>query len=122
MKKKILVVDDEPQIVRLLSSRLKANNFDVVVAYDGYQCVQVAERELPDLILLDIKMPLGGGIRAIEILKGMPATKNIPIIFITAFPSQGVKKLVMDLGAEDLISKPFDSEALIEKINTILNL
>ncbi len=122
MKKKILVVDDEPQIVRLLSSRLKANNFDVVVAYDGYQCVQVAERELPDLILLDIKMPLGGGIRAIEILKGMPATQNIPIIFITAFPSLGVKKLVMDLGAEDLISKPFDSEALIEKINIILNI
>ena len=121
MKKKIFVVDDEPQIVRLLSSRLKANNFDVVVAYDGYQCVQVAERELPDLILLDIKMPLGGGIRAIEILKGIPATQNIPIIFITAFPSQGVKKLVMDLGAEDLISKPFDSEALIKKINAILN-
>ena len=122
MKKKILVVDDDRQIVRLLSLRLKANKFDVAVAYDGYQCVQVAERELPDLILLDIKMPLGGGIRAIEILKGMPVTKNIPIIFITAFPSQGVKKLVMDLGAEDLISKPFDSETLIEKINTILNI
>ena len=122
MKKKILVVDDDQQIVRLLSLRLKANNFDVAFAYDGYQCVQVAESELPDLILLDIKMPLGGGIRAIEILKLMPETQNIPIIFITAFLSQGVKKLVMDLGAEDIISKPFDSETLVEKINTILNI
>ena len=122
MKKKILVVDDDQQIVRLLSLRLKANNFYVAVAYDGYQCVQVAESELPDLILLDIKMPLGGGIRAIEILKLMPETQNIPIIFITAFLSQGVKKLVMDLGAEDIISKPFDSETLIEKINNILNI
>ncbi len=121
MKKKILVVDDEPQIVRLIAMRLKANNFDVIGAYDGYQCVQVAESELPDLILLDIKMPLGGGIRAIEILKLMPETQNIPIIFITAFLSQGVKKLVMNLGAEDIIAKPFDSETLIEKINTILN-
>ncbi|MCK4903821.1 MAG: response regulator [Candidatus Marinimicrobia bacterium] len=121
MKKKILVVDDDRQIVRLLSLRLKASNFDVVVAYDTYQCVQVAKDELPDLILLDIKMPFGGGIRAIEILKDMTATQNIPIIFITAFSNTKVKKLVMDLGAKDLMSKPFNSEVLIKKINAILN-
>jgi len=121
MKRKILVVDDEPQIVRLLSLRLKAKNFDVISAYDGYQCVQVAKLELPDLILLDIKMPLGGGIKAFEKLKGIKDTKNIPVIFITAFPSAEVKKLVMDMGAEDFISKPFNSDSLIEKIDAILN-
>ena len=121
MKKKILVVDDEPQIVRLIALRLKANNFDVVCAYDGYQCVQVAKLELPDLILLDIKMPLGGGIRAFENLKDIYATSIIPVIFITAFPSVEVKKQVMEMGAEDFISKPFNSEVLIEKINTLLN-
>jgi len=121
MKKKILVVDDEPQIVRLLSLRLKAKNFDVISAYDGYQCVQVAKLELPDLILLDIKMPLGGGIKAYENLKDIDATNMIPVIFITAFPSAEVKKLVMDMGAEDFISKPFNSDVLIEKINTILS-
>ncbi len=121
MKKKILVVDDEPQVVRLISLRLKANNFDVVYAYDGYQCVQVAKLELPDLILLDIKMPLGGGIRAFETLKNINATSMIPVIFITAFPSVEVKKQVMKMGAEDFISKPFNGAVLIEKINTILN-
>lgn len=121
MKKKILVVDDEPQVVRLLSLRLKANNFDVISAYDGYQCVEVAKLELPDLILLDIKMPLGGGVKAFEKLKGITTTKMIPVIFITAYPSIEVKKQVMEMGAEDFISKPFNSEVLIEKINTILD-
>ena len=121
MKKKILVVDDEPQIVRLLALRLNAKNFDVISAYDGYQCVKVAKLELPDLILLDIKMPLGGGIKAFENLKSIATTKFIPVIFITAYPSAEVKKLVMDMGAEDFISKPFNSDLLIEKINVILN-
>lgn len=121
MKKKILVVDDEPQVVRLLSLRLKANNFDVISAYDGYQCVEVAKLELPDLILLDIKMPLGGGVKAFENLKNIATTNTIPVIFITAYPSIEVKKQVMEMGAEDFISKPFNSEVLIEKINTILD-
>lgn len=120
MKKKILVVDDEPQIVRLLSLRLKAHNFDVITAYDGYQCVEVAKLELPDMILLDIKMPLGGGVKAFENLKDIQATSTIPVIFITAYPSVEVKKQVMEMGAEDFISKPFNSDALIKKINVIL--
>ena len=120
MKKKILVVDDEPQIVRLLTLRLKAKNFDVISAYDGYQCVQVAKAELPDLILLDIKMPLGGGIKAFEKMKSISSTSNIPVIFITAFPSVEVKKLVMEMGAEDFVSKPFNSALLIDKINKVL--
>ncbi len=119
MKKRILVVDDEPNIVRLLSLRLGANNFEVSVAYDGYQCVEVAKQELPDMILLDIKMPLGGGIKAFETIKNMDSTKNIPVIFITAFPSVEVKKQVLAMGAEDFVSKPFSSDMLIEKINTI---
>ena len=120
MKKKILIVDDEPKIVRLLALRLKAKNFDVISAYDGYECVKVAKLELPDLILLDIKMPLGGGINAFENLKGMASTQNIPVIFITGFPSTKVKRQVMEMGAEDFITKPFNSDVLIEKINTIL--
>ena len=120
MKKKILVVDDEPQIVRLLSLRLKAKNFNVLSAYDGHQCVQVAKVEIPDMILLDIKMPLGGGIIAFENLKRLSETKNIPVIFITAFPSAEIKKQVMDMGAEDFISKPFKSDVLIDKVNAIL--
>ena len=121
MKKNILVVDDEPQIVQLIALRLKSNNFDVDAAYDAYQAVQMAKLKLPDLILLDIKMPLGGGIKAYETLKSMAPTSLIPVIFITAYPSTEVKKQVTELGAEGFISKPFNSAELIGKINTSLS-
>ncbi len=120
-KKKILIVDDNKEIVRLLSLRLKANKFDVSVAHDGIQCVQIAKDELPDLILLDIKMPLGGGIRALETLKAMPDTNEIPVIIITAFASKEVKRLVKEVGAIDLISKPFNSDELMKKVNNALD-
>ena len=120
MKKKILVVDDELPIIRLLSLRLKASNFDVISAHDGYQCVEMAKLELPDLILLDIKMPGGGGINAFKNLKKIDNTKTIPVIFITAYPSDEVKTLVMDMGAQGFIAKPFDTELLTESINKAL--
>ena len=120
MKKKILVVDDEIQIVRLLSLRLQANNYDVIVAYDGYQCIQMVKAENPDLILLDIKMPMGGGIEAFENLRNNKITKKIPVIFITAFPSVEVKKQVIDMGADGFISKPFSSEELLKIIEELL--
>ena len=120
MKKKILVIDDETQIVRLLKMRLEANNYEIVTAYDGNQCTQVAKNEKPDLILLDIKIPMGGGISAFETIRNDEITKNIPIIFITAYPSEGVKKQVIEMGAEGFISKPFKSEDLIEKIKSLI--
>jgi DNA-binding response OmpR family regulator len=121
MKKKILVVDDDHQIVKLLGIRLKINNYEVINAYDGYQCVQLAETESPDLILLDIKMPLRGGISAFEILKSTHTTEMIPVIFITAFPTPEIKRQVIKMGAKDFISKPYNGDVLMEKINTILN-
>ena len=120
MKKKILVVDDEIQIVRLLSMRLEANNYEIVKAYDGNQCTQVAKTEKPDLILLDIKMPMGGGITAFETIRKNEITKNIPIIFITAYPSEQVKQQVIEVGAEGFISKPFNSEDLLDQIHSII--
>ena len=120
MKKKILVVDDEPQIVRLLSLRLQANDYKVVIAYDGYQCIQMAKEEIPDLILLDIKMPLGGGIKTFENLKDITITKNIPVIFITAFPTAEIKNKVIEMGANGFIAKPFGSEELLNKIRSII--
>lgn len=120
MKNKVLVVDDETQIVRLLSLRLQANNYEVALAYDGYQCIQMAREEKPDLILLDIKMPMGGGIKAFENLRADKLTEKIPVIFITAYPTSEVKKQVLEMGAEGFISKPFDSEELISKIRSTI--
>ena len=121
MKKKILVVDDERSIVKLLSLRLRAQNYEVIEAYDGYQCVEVAKAELPDLILLDIKMPNGGGIKAFENIQNNKDTKDIPVIFITAYPKPEVRELVLKMGAFGFITKPFDGEFLNAKIKEVFN-
>lgn len=122
MKKKILIVDDETQIVRLLKMRLEANNYEIVTAFDGNQCTQVANSEIPDMILLDIKMPMGGGITAFNTLRNNEKTKNIPVIFLTAYPSESVKNQVFEMGAEGFIAKPFNSTELIIKIQTIIGI
>ena len=121
MKKKILVVDDERSIVRLLSLRLRSQNYDVIEAYDGYQCVEVARSELPDLILLDIKMPNGGGVSAFEKMKTIEETKNIPVIFITAYPKPEIKDLVLEMGAAGFITKPFNGDEINTKVKSLLN-
>ena len=121
MKKKILIVDDEPSIVRLLSMRLKAENYEVFVAYDGVDCVRIAEREVPDLILMDMKMPYKDGIGAFEQLIQLDITKSIPVIFMTAFPSVEIKKLVQKMGANGFISKPFNSKDFEQTIAMTLD-
>jgi two-component system cell cycle response regulator len=82
----------------------------------------MAKEENPDLILLDIKMPMGGGIKAFDNLRNNIKTENIPVIFITAYPSAEVKKQVIDMGADGFISKPFSSEELLNKIRSIIGL
>ncbi len=112
MKKKILIVDDEPQIVRLLSMRFKGMGFEVFEAFDGLQCVTVAEVEMPDLILSDIKMPNMDGIAAFEKLLQMDTIKKIPVIFMTAYPQLEVKNQVTAMGAKAFVSKPMSREDL----------
>ena len=120
MGKKILIVDDEPKIVRLLSQRLKANGYETFTANDAYQCIKMTREVKPDLILLDMKMPAGGGILAFENLKTSVYTSMIPIIFITAYPGDEVKKHVEDLGADGFFSKPFKSADLLIKIKDLI--
>ena len=115
MKKRILIVDDEPSIVRLLSLRLQMKGYEIIKAYDGMECVKVALKEIPDLILLDIKMPNQDGISAFRKLFETDTTKNIPVIFMTAYPKLEIINQVLNMGAKDCISKPFISEDL-EKI------
>jgi len=121
LKKKILIVDDEPEIVRLLAIRLKAKGYEIVEAYDGLQCLLVAKEEVPDLILLDIKMPLMNGIDAFEEIINVEATKEIPVLFMTAYPTPEIKDLVLKMGAKGCISKPFISEDFEQTIDMIIN-
>ena len=120
MAKKILIVDDDKQIVLLLASRLKANKYEVTVAYDALQAVAKAFNEKPDLILLDIKMPAGSGISVMDDLRNSADTALIPVIVITAFPSLEVQQQVKEMGAVGFISKPFRAEDLLPRIRKVL--
>ncbi len=121
MKKKILIVDDEHHIVKFLSMRLRVRNYEVIEAYDGVQCVQKAIEEIPDLILLDIKMPLMSGIAAFEKLIQLDITKDIPVIFMTAYPRLELKNQALKMGAKGFISKPFISKDLELMIERVIN-
>jgi DNA-binding response OmpR family regulator len=117
---KILIADDDPDIRQLLEIRLKANNIHVEIAHDCEETIKLANSEHPDLILLDIRMPETGGLNTFTNLKMNLQTEKIPIIFITAYPGKKLEKEIYDMGASDFITKPFDTEELMTKINKAL--
>ena len=119
-KKIILIADDEPNVVRLIAARLKANNYDVTTAFDAVFAVKKAREDKPDLIILDIRMPAGGGINVFENLRMICETMMIPVIFITAHPSEEIERRVMEMGAAAFIAKPFNPDELLAKVKKAL--
>jgi DNA-binding response OmpR family regulator len=113
-KEKILVVDDEQDVAKALKVRLKANGYHVVLASDSVQAFIMANKEKPDLILLDIMIPGGGGFVVAERLKQSQATHHIPIIFLTGIP--GGEERAYQLGASGYVMKPYHPDELMETI------
>jgi DNA-binding response OmpR family regulator len=119
-KKKILIVDDERDIVKALMIRLRSSGYDVVIAYDGAQGIFVANKEIPDLVILDIRMPAGDGFSVAEKLKQSDRTNQIPVIFLTGSPERNAEERAMGLGARFYIKKPYDPEELIDAVKRAL--
>jgi len=119
-KKKILIVDDERDIVKGLMIRLKGTGYDVVTAFDGAQGVFMAHKEKPDLIILDIRMPAGNGFSVAQRLKRSIHTFTIPVIFLTGSPEKNAEEKAMALGARFYIKKPYDPEELLDAIKRAL--
>ena len=119
MAKKILIVDDEPDLVKALQIRLKRAGYRVLSAYNADECLKLA-RKKPDLILLDIMMPTLSGIEVCQLLKEDPKLKNIPIIFLTAKDTKEDRIKGLSVGADEYIAKPFYSEDLLNKIKKAL--
>jgi two-component system cell cycle response regulator len=120
--KKILIVDDDPINVKLLVSMLSGNNYDMRRAYDGQEALDIIGSEHPDLILLDIMMPKIDGYRVLEILKSGAATRDIPVILITALNSVEDKVKGMDLGADEFLNKPVNRTELLARVKSLLRL
>ena len=116
---KILVVDDEEDILNLLSYNLKKAGFQVVTAEDGPEALEIAKRESPELILLDIMLPNMEGTEVLKKLKADAATEEIPVIMLTAKGEEVDRIVGFELGADDYITKPFSPRELILRVKAI---
>lgn len=119
-QKKILLVDDEVDFVEVLRVRLENNNYEVIVAYDGEEGLEKAEREAPDLIILDIMLPKISGFDVCRKLKVDENFKNIPVIMLSAKFQANDIKFGMAMGADAYITKPFEPDVLIGKMQELL--
>jgi DNA-binding response OmpR family regulator len=113
--KRVLVVDDEPGIVKILKIKLKLHGYEVFGATSGAEAVELARIENPDLILLDILMP---GMNGVEVLERVRTFSKVPVIVLTAKPD-GVK-VAMSMGADGFVAKPFDPDLIVDKVRLVL--
>lgn len=120
MRKKILVIDDEPLVVEVLKIRLKMNNYEVITASDGTEGIERAVTEKPDLIILDVVMPGLDGYQVCQKLKEDTNTKTIPVIMLTALGQSPGRKKGYSSGAQDYIFKPFDDQELLNSVEKAL--
>jgi len=116
MEKKILIVDDEPEIVQFLGLRLTNSGYKVLKAYNGAEALKIAKKELPDLIILDILMPGIDGSKTASLLKEDPKTRDIPVIFLTCLFTKEDEKKGNVRGNLYFVAKPYDGEQLLRVI------
>lgn len=118
---KILLVEDNEMNRDMLSRRLKRKGYDIVIAVDGGQGVEMAHSENPDLILMDMSLPVKDGWTATRELKADDATKAIPVIALTAHAMSGDREQALEAGCDDYDTKPIELPRLLGKIETLLN-
>lgn len=118
--KKVLIVEDEPDIAENLQVRLKLEDYEVTIARDGEAGVQAAREQQPDLIIMDVMMPKLNGLDACKILRNDPKTKHIPVIVLTALPHIDDAEKALEAGAKDFLNKPYSNDRLMQKVHKFL--
>jgi len=117
--KKILVADDEPDILEIIGYNLAKEGYQVTTAKDGDDALSKAKLVSPDLIILDIMMPKKSGVEVCELLRAKPAFKDTLIIFLTALSDEGSQVKGLETGADDYVSKPISPKVLVTKVNSL---
>jgi DNA-binding response OmpR family regulator len=117
MPKKILLVDDEPEIIEICRDYLKASGYDVVTAPDGLQGLASVRRERPDLVVLDLMLP---GMDGLEVCRTIRWESNVPIIMLTARVEEMDKLIGLEIGADDYMTKPFSPRELVARVRVVL--
>jgi two-component system alkaline phosphatase synthesis response regulator PhoP len=118
--KKILIAEDEKDIRDLVSFTLQFAGYQVVAASDGQEAVELAIKELPSLILMDVRMPRMSGYEACKRIKSEPALKDVPVVFLSAKGQESEIRLALDAGAQEYVVKPFAPAELVERVKALL--
>jgi two-component system, cell cycle response regulator DivK len=121
MSKRILVIEDTEDNRRILNDLLTNAGFELFEASDGESGVAMAERHKPDLILMDIQLPVFDGYEATRRIKANPALKHIPIIAVTSYALSGDKQLAVDAGCDGYVAKPFSPRQILAKVREFLS-
>jgi len=119
-EKKILIVEDETDVARVLVKRLEAAGYQTVVAVDAMQAVQAAHHEKPDLVILDVMLPAGGGESVLLKLKMSMHLRTMPVVVLTGTQEDGLKEKMLGLGADEFFLKPYESVELLKCIERLL--
>ncbi|MDB5201701.1 MAG: response regulator transcription factor [Ferruginibacter sp.] len=119
MANKILIADDEPDILEILKYNLEAEGYEVITAKDGDEAIEQAKKHSPELIILDIMMPRKTGLEACNILRMMPAFRDTLIVFLTAMSDETTEIKGLETGADDYLTKPVSPKVLVSKINAL---
>lgn len=121
LKNKILVVDDEPDILTLVTARLRQNGYEIMMAKDGLEGLEKAEGEKPDLILVDVSMPKMNGFQMVQLLRMSESLKEIPVIVITASRQKDEAAWREQVGVTLFVLKPFEPQELLGKVQEALH-
>ena len=116
MPKKILIVEDNPQNMKLLLMTLKPHGYVLLEAEDGQEALDIAVRDKPDLIIMDIQLPKVSGLEVTKMLRQMPAFNHVPIIAITAYALKGDKEKFIESGCDAYLSKPINTRELPDMV------
>ena len=117
--KKILIADDEPDILEIIQFNLQAEGYEVLTAKNGDEAIDQAKKHQPDLIILDIMMPGKNGIEVCNILRMQPAFKETLIVFLSALSDEGTEIQGLETGADDYLTKPISPKILVSKVNAL---
>ena len=120
LKQRILVVDDDKDIVRLMRGYLEASGYEVLVAYSGEAALHTIRRERPDLVLLDLMLPERDGLEIIRLLRSDPFLAQTPVIMVTARVSDTDKIVGLEMGADDYITKPYNPREVLARVRACL--
>lgn len=121
MKARILLADDDHDLVMTLKRLLEFHGFQIFTAYEGVRVMELAKKKKPDLIILDIKMPAGDGHTILQNLRSQDETSGIPVLILTGLEETNLEEEMKSAGAQEFLKKPYDSEELLQKVESLIH-